>query len=134
MVVQRLVLGEELLAEAEVGYFEGIVMGQNVIRFDVSVYDVVFVEIFEPLNQLFEVEKDVFFGFEPTFFPKLLEKAWKIFVIAKLENKVNSIVFDLTNHVLNFDDIGILSQLQQRFDFLPCGGYDVLYLFDLGGV
>ena len=62
MIVETLFFLKELLTKTEISNFEGIVMCKYVIRLYISMYNVMLVEIFEAVNELFEIKKYIFFS------------------------------------------------------------------------
>jgi len=77
---------KQLLAESKVSNFQNFVMDKNILRFDVSVNDVVLVEILEGVQELLEVHQYLIFCLEETHLPLVFKEARQIFVVAILKH------------------------------------------------
>ena len=62
--------------------------------------------------------------------------ALKIFIIAVLEDYINTMIFGIANHILNNDDVGVSSKFYQVFYLLSCKCNNFIYflrLLDIAG-
>jgi hypothetical protein len=126
--VELLVLFEDLFAEAEVCDFDDVVMDEDVFGFDVAVDDVEFVEVFEGVEDLFEVDQYICFFLYLLLEVEFGEVVVEIFVVAVLEDQVDSAVRGVSDDVLDFDYVGVLAQFDEGLYLLSC---ERDYLLDL---
>lgn len=108
LLVKRFSFLEELLAEPKICNLQHTVIHEYVLRLDVAMYDIVLIEILEGVKDLLEVSQDILLFSYPALAVKYPEVIIQILVIAVLQNKVDPVIFGITHHVLDFDDVGVV--------------------------
>jgi hypothetical protein len=85
--------------------------------------DVKFVQIFEGVEDLFKINKHIFFFLQLLLIVKSCEIAIQIFIVAILKNQIDPIVARIAYNVYDFDDVDVVAKFDQRFYLLTCEGY-----------
>lgn len=133
MIVQVLLLLEELLAQPEVSDFEDAVMNEDVGWLDIPVDNIVFIEILESVEKLFEVKEDLSLRAKFPLAPLATDEALEVLVVAILQNQIYKIIIS-SNNVLHLYDVRILPQLYKRFDLLTGSCHCVLDLLHIPNI
>lgn len=89
VVVQVLLFLEKLLAQSEVSNFEYVIMYENVSWLNISVNDVVLIEVLKSVEELFEVKEDLFFRRKLTLASLAMNETLEVLVITILQNQID---------------------------------------------
>lgn len=89
VVVQVLLFLEKLLAQSEVSNFEYVIMYENVSWLNISVNDVVLIEVLKSVEELFEVKEDLFFRGKLTLTSLAMNETLEVLVITILQNQID---------------------------------------------
>jgi hypothetical protein len=84
LFVKFLCFFEQLLTESKICYFQNIIIDKNILRFDVSMDDIKFIEILKGIEYLLEILKYIFLLLNFVLLIQQPEVAIKIFIIAIL--------------------------------------------------
>lgn len=122
---------KDLLAESKIRNFKDPIMNKYIFRLYIAMDDVKFVQIFESVENLLEVNKHILLLLELLLIVKIGEVAVEIFIVAVLENKIDAIVARIADNVDDLDDVDVVAKFDERFDLLTREGDDLIDFADL---